>query len=109
MTFKVDLSEVNTLASKIETTSHVLENDLYNVIQQLDERIALDSFQGDTASHAKKYFKNAQQTAIQSIKFIAHELATNKKTHIETFKQDADSSDNARIEYVYLQEIKENV
>src|SRR5699024_3851483 len=109
MTFKVDLSEVNTLASKIETTSHVLENDLHNVMQQLDELIGLDSFQGDTASHAKKYFENVHQTAIQSIQFIAHELATNMKTHIETFKRDVDSNDHARIEYAYLQEIKENV
>src|SRR5699024_8855989 len=38
-----------------------------------------------------------------------HELATNMKTHIETFKQDVDSNDHARIEYAYLQEIKENV
>lgn len=109
MTFKVDLSEVNSMADKIKATSNVLEKDLHNVTRQLDELIALDSFQGDTATHAKKYFESVHQTAIHSIQLIAHKLASNIEMHIDTFNEDVDTSVTAKIEYNYLQDVKENI
>ncbi len=109
MTFKVDLSEVNSMADKIKATSNVLEKDLHNVTRQLDELIALDSFQGDTATHAKKYFESVHQTAIHSIQLIAHQLASNIEMHIDTFNEDVDTSVTAKIEYNYLQDVKENI
>src|SRR5699024_8604894 len=109
MTFKVDLSEVNSMADKIKATSNVLEKDLHDVTRQLDELIALDSFQGDTATHAKKYFESVHQTAIHSIQLIAHQLASNIEMHIDTFNEDVDTSVTAKIEYNYLQDVKENI
>src|SRR5699024_7681662 len=109
MNLKAGMPEAIALSDKVSTAQDKIVTELNEVSSGIDDMINMDEFSGAAANSAKGYFENVHKTTVLAFQQLMIEIDKNLKNHINTFHSDVDTSEKAKVDKHYLEEVKEAI
>lgn len=109
MNLKASMPEAIALSDKVSTAQDKIVTELNEVSSGIDNMINMEEFSGVAADSAKGYFENVHKTTVLAFQQLMIEIDKNFKSHINTFHSDVDTSESARVDRHYLEEVKEGI
>src|SRR5699024_6550613 len=109
MNLKAGMPEAIALSDKVSTAQDKIVTELNEVSSGIDDMINMDEFSGAAANSAKGYFENVHKTTVLAFQQLMIEIDKNLKNHINTFHSDVDTSEEAKVDKHYLEEVKEAI
>lgn len=99
---KVDITEVSELSSDLSSAAADITTQLDRINSNVDQIIAMDSFSGEAARQAKRYFIDLHKTVLASFSQLFMDLDDQLKENLNKFQSSVDSSVTAIVESNYL-------